>query len=341
MWGSGPLHDAGRRGLEKERWIARGERRLVRILVSVGGLSLGLAAVAGRTSGAPSTTAVRAVVLGTAQDGGVPHIGCTQALCRRAREDASRRQRVACLGLVDEEAGQRFLIDATPDLASQIESLNAGRAMSDPRRPVDGILLTHAHIGHYTGLMFLGREALGARGVPVYATPRMARFLRENGPWSLLVELGNIEIREMQPGRELTLTPRLGVTPLPVPHRDELSDTVGFLVHGPAHSVLYIPDIDKWERWDRRLEDEVGRVDAALLDGSFENAAEIPGRSIAEIPHPLVEETAKRLADMTLARRVLFVHLNHTNRLLWDEAARRALERRGFRVARDGQELPL
>ena len=286
----------------------------------------------------PHPAPVRAVVLGVAQDGGVPHIGCTQRLCEDARRDPSQRQRVACLGLVDESAGQRFLIDATPDLASQIESLG-GPAVADPRRPVDGILLTHAHVGHYTGLMYLGREALGARGVPVYATPRMTRFLRENGPWNLLVSLGNIDLREIEAGREVALTPGLRVTPVLVPHRDELSDTVGFRVRGPSRSLLYVPDIDKWERWDRKVEDEVGGADTALLDGTFEDAGEVPGRALADIPHPLVGETATRLA--AVKGRVLFIHLNHTNRLLWDAGAQRDLAAKGFRVARDGEELPL
>ncbi len=283
---------------------------------------------------------IRAVVLGIAQDGGVPHIGCRQELCAAAWKDPGRRLRVASLGLVDDKAGKRFLIDATPDLPAQIDALNEGRD-ADRARPVDGIMLTHAHIGHYAGLMYLGREALGARSVPVYATPRMARFLRDNGPWSQLVGLGNVEIRELEPGREVALTPDLHVTPVAVPHRDEFSDTVGFRVQGPSRSVLYVPDIDKWERWDRDLASVVRGVDAALLDGTFEDAAEIPGRSQAEIPHPLVGETVARLAADHLAERVLFIHLNHTNRLLWDEAARRALLARGPRVAREGQELPL
>jgi pyrroloquinoline quinone biosynthesis protein B len=288
---------------------------------------------------ASSSAKVRAVILGIAQDGGVPHIGCTQALCVAARKDPSRRQRVACLGLVDGKAGQRFLVDATPDLPSQIESLNEGRAVADHRRPVDGILLTHAHVGHYSGLMYLGREALGAMGVPVYAAPRMARFLRENGPWSQLVSLGNIDLREIEPGRELALTPDLRVTPLRVPHRDELSETVGYRLQGPTRSLLYVPDIDKWERWERRVEDEARAVDVALLDGTFHDPGEVPGRSLADIPHPLVGETVSRLA--ALGGRVLFIHLNHTNRLLWDARARRALEARGFRLGRDGQEIPL
>jgi pyrroloquinoline quinone biosynthesis protein B len=282
---------------------------------------------------------VYAVVLGIAQDGGVPHIGCRQELCVAARRQPALRRRVAALGLVDERSGRRYLIDATPDLPAQLETLHGGRPWPDRARPVDGIFLTHAHAGHYTGLMYLGREALGARGVPVHATPRLARFLRENGPWDNLVALGQIDLQELPPGRELSLAADLAITPLAVPHRDEYSDTVGFRVRGPSRSLLYVPDIDKWERWDRRLEDEVAAVDTALLDGTFFEADEVPGRSLAEIPHPLVEETAARLRGAR--RRALLVHLNHTNRLLWDEAARRGLAARGLDVAREGQELPL
>jgi pyrroloquinoline quinone biosynthesis protein B len=280
------------------------------------------------------------VVLGIAQDGGVPHIACRQPLCVAARRDPSRRQRVACLGLIDEASGERFLIDATPDLASQIDSLQGGRAPANPKRPVDGILLTHAHIGHYTGLMYLGREALGADHVPVFSTPRMAAFLRENQPWKQLVALGQIELRELVPGHEVALG-RFRVTPVLVPHRDEISDTIGFRVRGPARSLLYVPDIDKWERWDRTIAEQVAGVDVALLDGTFEDAAEVPGRSLAEIPHPLVGETMALLAAPGLRGRVHFIHLNHTNRLLWDASAVRSAQVRGFRVARDGDAFPL
>jgi pyrroloquinoline quinone biosynthesis protein B len=242
-------------------------------------------------------------------------------------------------GIVDDANEARFLVDATPDLPAQIEAL-PGEA-KDRRRPVDGILLTHAHIGHYSGLMYLGREALGASAVPVYATPRMAAFLRGNGPWSLLVTQGHIDLREVTPGQPFALTPLVKATAVTVPHRDELSDTVGFRVQGPSRTLLYVPDVDKWEKWDRRLEDEVASADVAFLDATFHDAAEIPGRGIADIPHPLVPETMDRLSAPALARRVFFIHLNHTNRLLWDAAARRAVERRGFRIASEGQVEPL
>ncbi len=275
-----------------------------------------------------------AVVLGVAQDGGVPHAGCHQPVCVQARTDPSRRVRVASLGLLDPETGKRFLVDATPDFADQIEALGG---------LPDGILLTHAHIGHYLGLAQLGREVLGARRVPVYCTPSMAAFLRGNKPWSRLVALENILIREVAPGEEIVLTPSLRATPLRVPHRDEDSDTVAWILRGPSRSILWLPDIDKWETWDRRLEDLL--ADPALtvfVDGTFFSADEIPGRAIRDIPHPLVPETEARLAAVPSAKgRVYFVHLNHTNRLLWDEAARAALEARGFGVAREGQRIPL
>jgi pyrroloquinoline quinone biosynthesis protein B len=287
---------------------------------------------------AEAQRSVHAVVLGIAQDGGVPHIGCTQELCVRARRDPRRRERVAALGLVAGE--RRYLVDATPDLPSQLETLNAGRRLADRARPVDGILLTHAHLGHYTGLLYLGREALSARGVPVYATPRLTAFLRSNGPWSQLVSLGNVELKEIEPGRPFKLAEGLSAEALRVPHRDEWSDTVAFRLEGPSRRLLYLPDIDKWEKWERSLEDEVEAVSVALLDGTFESGSELPGRSLFEIPHPLVGETAARLGGRPRAD-VRLIHLNHTNRLLWDERARRALRGRGLRVARDGEEIPL
>lgn len=274
-----------------------------------------------------------AVVLGIAQDGGVPHAGCRQKLCVEARRDPSKRRLVASLGLVDPAAGKRFLIDATPDFALQMESLGG---------LPDAILLTHAHVGHYLGLAQLGREVLGAHGVPVYATSSMALFLRGNRPWSRLLEEGRIEVREIEPGAELELTPALHVTALRVPHRDEDSDTVAYLVRGPSKKLLWLPDIDKWEKWDRRLPDLLEDPDlTAFVDGTFSSADEIPGRSIADILHPLVPETMQLFGSATPRGRLYFVHLNHTNRLLWDGQAVKKLERGGFAVAHEGQRLSL
>ena len=274
-----------------------------------------------------------AIVLGIAQDGGVPHAGCHQNLCVEARRNPAKRQLVASLGLLDPSTGKKFLIDATPDFALQMERLGG---------LPDAILLTHAHIGHYLGLAQLGREVLGAKAVPVYATPSMAKFLRENRPWSRLLAAGNIDVREIEPGKELELTPSLHVTAIRVPHRDEDSDTVAYLVRGPAKKLLWLPDIDKWEKWDRRLTEILDDPDVtAFVDGTFFSADEISGRSIAEIPHPLVPETVALFGKEIPRGRVVFVHLNHTNRLLWDRDEVRKLEKKGFGVAREGMRIGL
>ena len=292
---------------------------------------LGLTLLAARP---PDPPGVEAVVLGIAQDGGVPHLGCRQELCVRARREPSARRLVAALGLVDHVAGRRFVIDATPDFAAQVDRLGG---------LPDAILLTHAHIGHYLGLAQLGREVLGAKRMPVYCTASMARFLRENGPWKRLVALENIEIHEIQPGAEFPLTPSLRATAIRVPHRDEDSDTVAYLVAGPHRELLWLPDIDKWEKWDRSIAELVSEKRLlAFVDGTFFSADEIPGRSIRDIPHPLVPETVARFGSAPRPpSKVIFVHLNHTNRLLWDATARRDLERKGFGIAREGERFPL
>jgi pyrroloquinoline quinone biosynthesis protein B len=285
----------------------------------------------GCASTTPRGESAFVVVLGIAQDGGYPQAGCRRADCARAFE-SGRRELVASLGIVDPQSGERWLIDATPDFPLQLHRLE--RIAGSPRgNVVDGILLTHAHIGHYLGLAHLGREVLGAKRVPVYALPRMRAFLEANGPWSQLVTLNNIALTTLVPGERVALNDRIAVTPLLVPHRDEFSETAGFIVHGPRRSVLWLPDIDKWEKWDRRVEDVVASVDVAYLDATFYSPAELPGRDLSEIPHPTVEETMKRFATSTDRAKIRLIHLNQSNPLLRDD---RAARERGFRVAREG-----
>jgi pyrroloquinoline quinone biosynthesis protein B len=244
------------------------------------------------------------VVLGIAQDAGIPQLGCDEGTCKAIHAGHRKPERVASIGLVNRTLQKAYLFDATPDFTSQVQSLTGGRTP-------DGIFLTHAHIGHYTGLMYLGRESIDASHVPVYSTDRMATFLTTNGPWSLLVSRQNIELRPFAPGKPVDLGDGIKVTAYPVPHRDEFTDTVGYLIEGPHKKVLYIPDIDQWQRWSRSIRDMVDTVDLALLDGTFASPDEIPGRSTADIPHPLMPVTRELLKGTRAA--VWFIHLNHTN----------------------------
>jgi pyrroloquinoline quinone biosynthesis protein B len=277
---------------------------------------------------------IEAIALGSAQDGGVPQAGCACSTCSAARRNPALRRMVACLALVDHGRQSAWLIDATPDFPRQLDLLTA----LAPGCTLRGILLTHGHIGHYTGLMHLGREVMGTSGLPVYASAALSAFLRTNGPWSQLVALGNIDLHLLAPQIPLPLTPDLVVTPIPVPHRNEFSDTLAFLVDG-GRRLFYCPDIDRWQDWEFDLATFANTLDIALLDGTFYSADELPGRDLAEIPHPLVTTTAALLAGTTCA--VHFVHLNHSNPLLGMSTERAALAALGMHIVEDGQRWTL
>ena len=272
------------------------------------------------------------VVLGTLQDGGSPHMGCEKECCKNP--DASRK--VVSLGLIDPVSNKKFLLEASPDFVAQTRMLKAFLPSSANTLP-DGIFLTHAHMGHYAGLMFLGREAMNSKAVPVYAMPKMKSFLENNGPWSQLVTLNNIQIKPLTAGNWENISPTLRVKPFLVPHRDEFSETVGFIIEGPHKKLLFIPDIDKWEKWRTAIVSLVKEVDYALIDGTFFSAAEVGNRNIAEIPHPLVEESMKLFDSMPAKEKekIMFIHFNHTNPLLNEESKEaRLVKSKGFRIAK-------
>jgi pyrroloquinoline quinone biosynthesis protein B len=292
------------------------------------------------------------LVLGTAQDGGLPQIGCVNACCTEARRDPTRRRLVTSLLVVDPASGTRFLFDATPDLPEQVErcrGLPPNRVPPDTGtggrpRLFDGIFPTHAHIGHYAGLAFLGRETYGSQPTPVYASARMDAYLRSNGPWSLLVEDEAIELTPLVDGTPIELTGGLRVMPIAVPHRDEFTDTFAFLIEGPERAVLYLPDIDKWKRWERPIEELIASVDVALLDGSFFDGSELPNRDMEQIAHPAIVESLARFANLPAGERkkVVFTHLNHSNPAADPESEEAAAVRAaGMSIAWDGLVIEL
>jgi pyrroloquinoline quinone biosynthesis protein B len=267
-----------------------------------------------------------AILLGTAQDGGVPKAGCYCSRCTNARANPAQRRWVSCLGLVDHDARQSWLIDATPDLRDQVHALHE----LVPDCPLSGFALTHAHMGHYAGLVHLGLEAWNARDLPVYASARMAEFLSKNAPWSQLVRLNNIKLCMLEPGLEVQLGPNLVLAPFEVPHRGEFSDTIAFVLRGSARSLFYCPDVDSWDAWDRDLRGFVAACDVALLDGTFYSSGELPGRDMSQIPHHLAVDTAERLAGVDCDVRL--IHLNHSNPLHEPGPERAWLAARGIGV---------
>lgn len=281
------------------------------------------------------------VVLGIAQDAGYPQAGCEKECCMTFYEGKEEKKLITCLALVDRKAGEYWLFEATPDIKAQLKSVQ--RYTGNYDLPA-GIFITHAHIGHYTGLMQLGREAMGTKDVPVWVMPRIDSFLRNNGPWSQLVQFNNIKLQSLHADSSVQLNSSFKITPFRVPHRDEYSETVGFIIRSDKKKVLFIPDIDKWEKWDREIAEEIGKVDWALLDGTFYKNGELPGRDMQEIPHPFVEESLQQFSSLTSAEKskIVFIHFNHTNPLLKKNSAEKEKVRKdGFAIAEEGMLIEL
>ena len=279
-------------------------------------------------------------ILGNTQDAGLPHIGCKHLFCEESF-NSNEKYYTTSIAVVNSDLKKYILFEATPDITYQLNVLKEN--IFDKFQLPESIYITHAHIGHYTGLMYFGREALGSRDLLVRVLPKMSKFLQTNGPWSQLVEINNIKIHEINFGSAINELKNISVTPIQVPHRDEYSETAGFIINGKNKKALFIPDIDKWEKWDKNLVKLVREFDYILIDATFYNSNEI-NRDISEIPHPLVTETIDLLSGLNEQNRnkVYFIHMNHTNMMLDPNSKLSSLvTSKGFNIARLGQKLYL
>ncbi len=285
---------------------------------------------------------IELVVLGVAQDAGYPQANCYKPHCMEGWQNKLKTRSATALGIIDHQSHTKYLFEATPQMPEQLYQLH--KLAPDNKYQLGGVFLTHAHIGHYTGLMYFGREAIGSHQVPVFVMPKMKQFIEKNGPWSQLVKLNNIQLMPLSAGKTSNLSPYLKVTPLVVPHRDEFSETVGYLIKGHEKTALFIPDIDKWHKWKTDVRTLIEKVDYAFLDATFFDQKELPGRDMNEVPHPFVEESMQLFTQLSAQNKakIYFIHFNHSNPLLVsDSEAQRKVKTAGFNVAREGIILSL
>lgn len=282
-------------------------------------------------------------ILGIAQDAGYPQAGCQKACCADFYKGNESKKLITSLALIDRQSQAYWLFEASPDIGTQLNKVQQYFDSSRGLLPA-GIFISHAHIGHYTGLMQLGREVMGTKDIPVYVMPRMDSFIRNNGPWSQLVSLGNIRLQQLTTDSLQVIGHSLNIRPIRVPHRDEFSETVGFIIESKKKKVLLIPDIDKWEKWDRDINQLIREVDMALIDGTFYQNGELPGRNMSEIPHPFVAESMQRFSSLPSEEKakIVFIHFNHTNPLLkMKSAEKEQVKKAGFGVAEEGMIIEL
>ncbi|WP_394391684.1 MBL fold metallo-hydrolase [Shewanella woodyi] len=280
-------------------------------------------------------------ILGVAQDAGYPQTGCYAEHCMPGWNDLSLRRGAVSLGLIDPASNKKYMFEATPNFPEQLYELE--KEAPSEQFELDGVFITHAHIGHYSGLMFLGREAMGADNVPVYVMPKMGQFLKNNGPWNQLIKYNNIELQPLKNNHSQELG-SVKVTPFIVPHRDEYSETVGYRIEGPSKTALFIPDIDKWSEWETSIVDAINTVDYALIDATFFADGELPGRDMSKIPHPFVSESMALFQTLSSQqkKKVWFIHFNHSNPLINpDSKESKQVKANGFNIAKEGIRLVL
>ena len=280
-------------------------------------------------------------VLGTIQDGGIPHLGCNKKCCKDYFLGQTKRVGVSSLGISNLKNDKKYLIDATPDINFQLKELIGNENFSEK---LNGIFITHAHMGHYAGLLNLGKESYNSKNIPLYSMPKLHDFILSNGPWNQLVNLKNINLVKIFADKELILDDNLSLTPVQVPHRDEYSETVGFIIKGNLKKALYIPDIDKWNKWNISIVEMIKKVDFAFLDGTFYDSNEINNRDISEIPHPFIIESLDLFKTLSKAEKdkIYFIHLNHTNPVLNKNSKEyKSVISKGFNVAETGMEFIL
>ena len=270
---------------------------------------------------------VRVHVLGTVQDGGVPHPGCVCGACAAARSDPKRRRRIACIA-VEGETGKTFLVDAGPDLRDQLDVLSRATGRKPPA--LDAVAITHAHVGHYLGLAFLGKEAMHTRLLPVFGTPSVARFLKGNRPWSHLVEREEIDLQILAPGHPHPFDGAI-LHAFLTPHRGEDTDTVGFEIVGRKRRLVYVSDADVFPP---QMVERIRDADVAIVDGTFFSPAELPHREILAVRHPYVRDSIGLLEGAK--GQIYFTHMNHTNPMLDPASPEAKSLPKGFHVLEEG-----
>ena len=276
---------------------------------------------------------VTVTLLGSAQDGGVPQVGCDCCL------DLEKRHPVS-IGLTDAEGGNH-LFEATRALGDQLQIWGV--------KNIDSLFLTHAHFGHVDGLGLFGRETMNAKGIPLYASQKMQQLITDTPQWRIMVEQGVFVPREISNNNKVEFG-ELTIEPILVPHRDELSDMHAFVISSSQNKLLYLPDHDTWEetlsmynchdirQWLKEL-----AIDIALIDGTFWSEDELQSRNQEKVPHPPIKQTIEMLGYKQQGDpEIYFIHLNHTNPVYdqWSEQHTQVIEM-GWKIGKQGMKIKL
>lgn len=271
---------------------------------------------------------VKVQVLGTAQDAGIPQLGCICPNCTKAQQNPEFRRFVTSILIEGEE--KTFLIDATPDITLQLNNHQISKNNKD--LTIDGVIITHLHIGHYIGMLYFGKEAANTNNLSIYVTEPVKQFLINNKPFSYLIERGQVKLHTINIDTILNLGKNSEILVFEVPHRNEDGNTIGIQISNRMtnKSFVYIPDIDYITP---EIKKQLINADFVLFDGSFYSENEIPRQK--EVVHPPILTTISKLG-VPPQNEFYFTHFNHSNPVLNIKSAEyKRLVKMGYKIATD------
>ena len=293
-------------------------------------------------------------VLGAAAGGGFPQWNCGCPQCRAAR-DGSRpcRSRTQSSIAVSADYRRWFLLNASPDIRAQIESFPALHPRGVRESPLQAVLLTDGELDHSYGLLLL-RES---DRLEVHATEAVHETL-SNGT-SLLPTLGaytNVEWRTVAVGKEVPLADGLSYRAFGAPTNKQArfeagegdESVVGYRItdEHTGSVLVYLPGA---QELTASVLAQLEGCGCLLFDGTCWQDDElirlgIAGKTSRDMGHlPIGGEdgSLKKLAPLSIERKI-YIHINNTNPiLLEDSPERRSVEEHGFEVAEDGLELEI
>jgi len=303
-------------------------------------------------------------VLGSAAGGGFPQWNCACVNCRGVREGlihaVPRSQESVCLSADD---GDWFLINASPDIRSQIESFGPLHPRKSRATPIQAIFLTNGDLDHCLGLLSLREN----HRLVIYGTESVHRGFTEGNvlyrtlqrfadqvTWRTL-KLGVEETVLRADGYPSGLTVKAMAVPgKPPVHLEglvssdnpEINVGLRFRQVSNGRVLTYLSAVG---RITPSVVEGLEGADCVMFDGTFWSSDELsaPGflqKSAEELAHWPVggpEGSLSMLSKITAPRR-LFIHINNTNPMLREDSPeRKIVEATGWEVARDGMEVRL
>jgi pyrroloquinoline quinone biosynthesis protein B len=302
-------------------------------------------------------------VLGSAAGGGFPQWNCGCPNCRGVRDGTLKaRPRTQESIAVSADGDSWFLLNASPEIRSQIESFPGLHPRGPRDSPIQGILITNGDMDHCLGLLSL-RES---HPLQIYATEQLRRGFTEANSLYMTLErfAGQTTWRTLKLGAEQDLkrldgrSSGLEVTALAVPGQPPLhlrgrfapgpEDNVAFRIRDRANgrTLVYLSGV---AAITAEVLAAIDGTQCMFFDGTFWAADELitlglgdkRAEDMAHLPIGGASGSLAQFAKIKVPQRY-YIHINNTNPILREDSAERAaVQAAGWHVAYDGLEFEL